>query len=310
LTSTGERGDASRCVRLGIAAYLLKPIKQSELLFTISKVLREPSTKVSRPALITRHSIRESGKRLRVLLAEDNPINQKLAVRLLERMGHTLTVVENGRKALNAVENMSFDLVLMDVQMPEMDGLEATRILREREKANGTRLPVIAMTAFAMKGDKERCLEAGMDGYIPKPINAGEVYEVIEHLVRAAETLTGQPLESTVPAQALDTAGLVDRVGGDEELLKEIAALFLSDYPRLLAEVRDAFHRKDPERLEKAAHALKGAVSNFGAESATQAALKLEIMGRERELADSAPAIMHMEREIERVAAELAVVGK
>ncbi len=137
LTSAGERGDASRCVKLGIAAYLLKPIKQSELLFTVSKVLHKPYLADTQSSLITRHSIRESQRKLRILLAEDNLVNQKLAVTMLERMGHIVSVAANGKKALDAVEQEQFDLVLMDVQMPQMDGLEATRAIREAEKSGG-----------------------------------------------------------------------------------------------------------------------------------------------------------------------------
>ena len=134
LTSSGERGDAARCLKLGIEAYLLKPVKQSELLFTISSVLQGRAVNQARPALITRHAIRESNRRLGILLAEDNAINKKLAVKMLERMGHTVTVAKNGIEALELHNRVSFDLILMDIQMPEMDGLEATR---NREKTRG-----------------------------------------------------------------------------------------------------------------------------------------------------------------------------
>jgi len=170
-------------VELGIAAYLLKPVKQSELLETMCSLLQKTSPGKTRAALLTRHAIRESKRRLNVLLAEDNPVNQKLATRLLQKMGHSVTVVENGRQALAALEKNEFDVILMDIQMPEMDGLETTAEIREREKSqDGTHIPILAMTAHAMAGDRERCLEAGMDGYVSKPVNVQELVEAMENL--------------------------------------------------------------------------------------------------------------------------------
>jgi CheY-like chemotaxis protein len=141
------------------------------------------SEEAGKLSLVTRHSLRENQHRLHILLAEDNVVNQKLAARVLEKRGHTVVVVENGKEALAALERHGFDLVLMDVQMPEMDGLEATRVIREQEKETGGHVPIIAMTAYAMKGDRERCLEAGMDAYVSKPIQAGELFQAIERLI-------------------------------------------------------------------------------------------------------------------------------
>jgi len=184
LTSAGQRGHAAKCVELGIAAYLLKPVKQSELLETMCSLLQKTSPGKTRAALLTRHAIRESRRRLNILLAEDNPINQKLATRLLQKMGHSVTVVENGRQALAAFMKDQFDVILMDIQMPEMDGFEATAAIRGREKSQDgtTHIPILAMTAHAMAGDRERCIEAGMDGYVSKPINVQELVEAMENL--------------------------------------------------------------------------------------------------------------------------------
>ena len=187
LTSAGERGDASRCLSLGVAAYLLKPISQSVLLLAIAKVLQIPSGKAEMKSLVTRHSIRESKRKLRILLAEDNPVNQKLATRIFEKMGHSVSVAEDGKKALEAMAKGIFDLVMMDVQMPVVDGLEATRMIRNLEKGTGTHVPIVAMTAHAMKGDREKCLESGMDGYVSKPINLRELYDAIENLFPATK---------------------------------------------------------------------------------------------------------------------------
>jgi CheY-like chemotaxis protein len=170
LTSAGFRGDAARCRELGIQGYLTKPIKRSDLLEAINAVLGSQTEAEASPSLVTLHSLRENRGRMRILLAEDNRVNQVLAVRLLEKRGHEVTVAENGEEALEALDRQVFDLVLMDVQMPEMDGLQATVAIRRGEMKSGKHIPIIAMTAHAMAGDKERCLEAGMDEYMTKPI--------------------------------------------------------------------------------------------------------------------------------------------
>jgi signal transduction histidine kinase/DNA-binding response OmpR family regulator len=190
LTSAGHRGDAARCKELGVAAYLLKPIRQSELREAITRALGAREQQGAIP-LITRFSLHDEpdpSACLRVLLAEDNAVNQRLGVRLLERRGHSVTVAANGRAALKALEEEKFDLVLMDVQMPEMDGLEATAAIRNKEKLSGHHQAVIALTAHSMKGDQERCLAAGMDGYLSKPIRPDELDAVLEsHIARRKE---------------------------------------------------------------------------------------------------------------------------
>jgi two-component system sensor histidine kinase/response regulator len=175
LSSAGHRGDAKRCRELGIAAYLTKPVLQAELLDAILTALGTKPIPEALPALVTRHSLRQNSNHLNILLVEDNAVNQRLAARLLERRGHTVEIAGNGREALVALEKQSFDLVFMDVQMPEMDGFEATAAIRAKEKGSGNHLPIFAMTAHAMAGDRERCLEAGMDDYITKPIRFEEL---------------------------------------------------------------------------------------------------------------------------------------
>jgi PAS domain S-box-containing protein len=189
LTSGGQRGDVARCQELGIAAHLIKPVSQSELLDAILRVLGTKPWLAERPRPVTRPSARKARQSLRILLAEDNVVNQRLASRLLEKRGHTVVVTSNGREAVEALERQSFDLVMMDVQMPQVDGFEATALIRERENGTGTHLPIIAMTAHAMTGDRERCLAAGMDSYVSKPIQSKELFEVIENLVVPAENL-------------------------------------------------------------------------------------------------------------------------
>jgi PAS domain S-box-containing protein len=179
LTSAGYAGDAARCRELGIVAYLVKPIRQLELLEAIRLALGTIPNCGVPTALITRHTLRETRQRLRVLLAEDNAVNQALAVRLLQKRGHNVVVAANGQEALSALEKEAFDVVLMDVQMPEMDGFAATNAIREREKSTGTHIPIIAMTAHAMKGDEERCIAAGMDAYISKPIRPDQLFALV-----------------------------------------------------------------------------------------------------------------------------------
>lgn len=181
LTSAGHLGDAARCRELGISAYLVKPIRQGELLQAICNVLNLPAQ--ANAALVTRHTLREARNRSRVLLVEDNPVNRTLAVRLLEKRGCVVAVAVNGREAVTAVAKESFDIVLMDVQMPEMDGFEATAAIRQREKETGNQIPIIAMTAHALKGDEQRCLEAGMDGYISKPIRVHDLFTTMESVM-------------------------------------------------------------------------------------------------------------------------------
>ena len=192
LTSAGHRGDALRCQELGVAAYLLKPIRQSELREAIARVLGAPKQTGAVP-LITRYSLQggmEARTSLRILLAEDNLVNQRLATRLLEKRGHHVVVAANGREALAALEKDIFDLVLMDMQMPEMDGFEATAAIRQKEKTDGGHLPIVALTAHAMKGDREKCLAAGMDGYLTKPLRPQELEEVLKPY------LAGPPAEA------------------------------------------------------------------------------------------------------------------
>jgi signal transduction histidine kinase/CheY-like chemotaxis protein len=185
LSSAGQHADAARCRAMGITACLTKPIKQAELLTAMMTVLGAAARDAERSPLATRQVLGTSQRRLRILVAEDSPVNQKVVTRLLEKWGHTVVVVHNGREALAALDEQRFDVVLMDIQMPEMDGFEATAARRVQEEATGTHVPIIAMTAHAMQGDRERCLEAGMDGYVAKPIRAKELFEALESLTPA-----------------------------------------------------------------------------------------------------------------------------
>jgi two-component system, sensor histidine kinase and response regulator len=188
LTRVGQPGDAARCRALGIAAYLMKPVGETELLDAIVTVVGMQSDSPDRRQVVTRHSLRESRRKLRVLLVEDNAVNQLVAARLLGKRGHTVVIAGNGKEALAALDepgSAGFDVILMDVQMPEMDGFEASRVIRAREQSSGKHLPIIAMTAHAMKGDRERCLAAGMDRYVSKPVHIEELFAAIDAVLSA-----------------------------------------------------------------------------------------------------------------------------
>jgi two-component system, sensor histidine kinase and response regulator len=179
LIAAGLRGDGARCRELGIQAYLSKPVRHPDLLQSIRILLGAQTSPGGDSPLLTTHALREHRTRLRVLLAEDNRVNQTLAVRILEKRGHTVEAVENGRQAIEALGRQPFDLILMDLQMPELGGIEATMLIREHEKSTGVHIPIIAVTANALAGDRERCLNAGMDDYVSKPIQVKELFAAI-----------------------------------------------------------------------------------------------------------------------------------
>ncbi|HEV3143569.1 MAG TPA: response regulator, partial [Gemmataceae bacterium] len=287
LTSgAGRPGEAQRCRDLGIRAHLTKPVRQAELQRAIQVALgRRPAEPTPRAATAALPSERQ----LRILLAEDNAINQKLALRLLQKQGHTVAIANDGKEALARLETEAFDLILMDVQMPGMDGLEATALIRSREKGTGRHVPIIAMTAYAMKGDREACLESGMDSYVTKPIRSEELYAAIR------EAMTG-PTPPAVPErngspplpQLVDWQTALTYVGGDEELLRELAATFLAQCPEWQAELAAALEEGDPAAVNAAAHPLKNSLKLLGAATPAALALQLENMGRSRNLAGSA----------------------
>ncbi|HEV8701170.1 MAG TPA: response regulator [Candidatus Polarisedimenticolia bacterium] len=307
LTSGGQRGEAARCRRAGIAAYLTKPTRRSELLDVVMTVL-SPSASAGRNApLITRHSLREKRHRLRILLVEDNAVNRAVAVRMLERRGQTVTIARHGREALDILKSNTFDVALMDLQMPEMGGLEATAAIRALERGSGRHLPIIAMTAHAMKGDREECLAAGMDGYVSKPIQPERVFEVLDAVVAARSAQpAAAPARGAAPGRSLvDRDALMSRLDGDTRLLSEIVELFLRSSPQLLRDVKKALAARDRKGLQRAAHTLKGAVANFGARTVWAAALKLEKIGQNGNLAHGRQALSVLEKELGRLKKEL-----
>jgi two-component system sensor histidine kinase/response regulator len=291
-SSRGMRGDAMETKRIGYAGYLTKPIRRSQLFDCIVMVLS--GKKANRTDLVTKHAIRNARKqRVRILVAEDNIVNQKLALRLLEKFGFRADAVANGREAVRSLELIPYDMVLMDVQMPEMDGLEATAAIRSPESVVTNRdVPIIAMTAHAMKGDRDRCLEAGMNDYVSKPVNSDELHKVINR--QLAITMDEEtPDEGGKPSgkkktDIFDRAELLERVGGDEGILVEVLMAGIKTIPGQLKELDQALAENDTDRISKLGHSIKGAAANLAAHKIRDLAKELEEAGKKGDTATAA----------------------
>jgi CheY-like chemotaxis protein len=257
LTSAGQRGDGERCRKLGIEAYLTKPASRADLIEALGAVFAGGAT-AHGPAVITRHSIAESRPTLRILLAEDNPMNQQVATAMLVSRGHLVDTVNNGREAVAAVERATYDLVLMDVQMPEMDGFEATHAIRALPQ--GRDLPIIALTAHALSGERERCLSHGMTDYLAKPFKGHELFALIEgrSLPRAPSPSTPDPVDLEGFKSALRDAGAGKAIGS-------ILDAFISQVPARLATLEAAADSGNADAITRAAHVLRGAAGTIGA---------------------------------------------
>ena len=289
LTSMGSPRDVVRCRKIGVDAYLSKPVKHSDLLDALVTLFgvstrQQPATEPASGA---------PRRLLRILVAEDNLVNRKLVTRLLQKRGHRITAVDNGRAAvasLAAATDERFDLVLMDVQMPEMNGLEAAAAIRAQEEGRGGHVPIVALTAHAMQGDRERCLAAGMDGYLAKPIDVEELISTVEAYANGGEPVSDATAAPS-PAEHLsifDEQAALAHAGGDRRLLSEVVALFRSDYPSALRRIDRAVKRDDAEALRLTAHALKGSLATVGSPAGRDAAFALEQMGRSGDLSGAA----------------------
>jgi CheY-like chemotaxis protein len=313
LSSLGIRGEAEQARRVGFAAYLTKPVRQSKLYDAIATVmsLTESKALASEPesSIVTRHSLeaaearsRERVWRAHVLVAEDNQVNQKVAVRMLERLGYRADVAANGLEALEALSRIPYEAVLMDVQMPEMDGYEATAELRRREESQGLHTPIIAMTANAMQGDREEALEAGMDDYVSKPVKPGELEAVMKRWV-PQEPFSKPGTQATVsdinPTAAVEEEAPLDesvlealrklQEKGEPDILEELIELFLYETPSQLAALREAIGNGDVHAMERLAHALKSSSGNMGAKRMASISAKLEEVRGLEDLREEAP---------------------
>ena len=315
LARGGQRGDATHCRRHGISAYLNESTSDAELRAALQLVCSE------RPdELVTRHTLRERRRALHILLAEDNSVNQALARALLEKQGHHVEIVGDGVHAVERLETDGIDLVLMDIQMPTLDGLTATEQIRAREVSTARgHTPIVAMTAHAMEGDRERCLEAGMDDYVSKPLRPADLFEAI---LRATGVASGPPPEpariaATVSDHAeavavvdeappvFDRRSALERIGGDGDLLQELTALFLDDVPARLQALQEAIDAGDAATVRREAHGIKGAAANLSAEETRAVALELEKLGEGEQMEAAPAAYEELAGALERLRAEL-----
>ena len=280
LSSSGDYGDQSRCAELGIAVYLTKPVFAADLLAAIERAMgSRPSAAAPRAAKSKAGTLAMGAedRRVRILLVEDNLVNQRVASGLLTRRGHLVTVVQDGREALERLERETFELVLMDLQMPVMGGLDATVAIRLRERDTGRHVRIVAMTAHALNSDRQRCLDAGMDGYLSKPIDPRMLYSVVEQ-----QSDGGAGLQTAVAGPVtFDEDALRRRLSGDSELMSDVIRVFLEDLPVRLSAIRDAVTGRNAEALRGAAHALKGAAANLSADGLFEASHVLERCGAE-----------------------------
>ena len=333
LSSADSDGDSVRCRELGIARYLRKPISTRELHDAFLAALNdEPAENLTMRISVTN---RETPvHRLNILLAEDNLVNQRVAVSILERRGHVVQPVGNGKEALEALACERFDLVLMDVQMPEMNGLEATAAIRRKEQETGGHVPIIAMTAHAMKGDRERCLEAGMDDYLAKPVEPKAMRTLIERWGALAKrdqspdenTNSCEPVSPThqmkvdtrtapsnnwpVDSQLFDFSSLRDRVENDLDLFAEMIDLYMSSSPLLLKDIESAVADRDGDKINRAAHTLKGVLKNMCATTCAKAALQLETIGRSGDIESADQSLVTLKIELQRLQSVLTEVAQ
>jgi CheY-like chemotaxis protein/HPt (histidine-containing phosphotransfer) domain-containing protein len=248
---------------------------------------------------------RTTSRALRVLVAEDNQVNRQFVTRVLEKRGHSIVAVGDGRAAVDAVDKAAtgyFDLVLMDVQMPEVDGLSATVLIRQHERSTGAHIPIVAMTAHAMSGDRERCLAAGMDDYVSKPLHPHELVEAVERLVAAPGASTARAQgEQAGPSIVFDADTACNRLGGDRKLLREVIAIFRAQTPELLAAIRKGAKSGDADGVKRAAHTLKGSLGTLHAPRAYEAAARLEALARRGETADIPTAVASLLQEMSKL---------
>ncbi|MBF0495851.1 MAG: response regulator [Deltaproteobacteria bacterium] len=304
LASAGQRGDAGLWKESGISAYLTKPVRYSDLLDAILMVVDATMPDADKKFPAPGHSLKEGQIKLNILLVEDIVINQRLTQAILETRGHNVSIVNNGAEALGALEAKKFDLVLMDIQMPVMDGITATEKIREKEKLTGDHIPIIAMTAFAMKADQDRCLASGMDGYITKPIDPEETVKYIESLAHGPKKVESveEQLGSNI---AFDRKSFMERCGNDMALVIEMINRFSDNYSKYLNGIHEAIESNDPQKLHHCAHSLKGTSSIFSAHRTAKLASELEFIGKNEQMDKSNEVYNQLVEEVELLICDL-----
>jgi PAS domain S-box-containing protein len=311
LTSMGRAEDAARCKKMGLEGYLTKPVKHSDLLDTLTTLVGIPARR-GRVRPSRQRPSRVPSRALRILVAEDNAVNRQLVTTLLKKRGHRVTAVEDGRAAVSALESADsrkFDVVVMDLQMPEMSGFEAVQVIRARENLSGSHMPIIALTAHAMQGDRERCLEAGFDGYLTKPIEVDRLVTTVERFADGREAVASIPSNHPPTEVIFNQRAALSHMGGDRRLLKEIVGLFRSDYPASLRNIEQAVGRRDGEALRSAAHKLKGSIATLGAVAGCRAAAELEKIGASNDLSEAHTAYLHLRDHIDRLNEAFVIAG-
>jgi CheY-like chemotaxis protein len=311
------------CQELGISHYLNKPIKESDLIDVILSALGHTKTNKETSKLATPNTVLS---KLRILVAEDNITSQLIVKTKLEKAGHSLQIANNGIEAIRMAKEGAFDLILMDFEMPEMNGLEATRLIRKTEQESGQHIPIIAMTAYAMKEDKQKCLDAGMDAYLSKPVKLDELNNVVNDIalkinaksdvieIKKANDVSlnnntksdvieikkanDVSLNNNTKSDVMDIKAALELVEGDEDILKEVIGVFLEqDYPEQLKRLKDGIGQHDAPAVRVAAHCIKGAVRSFGCATFASTALQLEEMGRNDNLTGATEALQKLEEE-------------
>ncbi len=312
LTSSGRRGDAVQYHELGFVAYLTKPVKRSQLFDCLSAALGTRKwVKKGKPLpLLTRHSVSEQKRHARrILVAEDNQVNQKVARRIIEKLGYSADTVANGREAVSAIQQIPYDLVLMDGQMPEMDGVEATRAIRALEDGTGRHTPIVALTAHAMEGDRERYLHAGMDDYLAKPLEPSELAKMIEYHLN--KKIMGAPHEARLCKRTrkpvFNQRALLARLDNDIELAEELVQVFLADSEEQTLRIREAFAARDGVKLERHAHTLKGSASNLEAGDIADISKSLQSFASAGDWDSAAVCIGDLEQAFQRFKSAVAV---
>ncbi len=308
LTSGGHPSDSQRMRDLSIAVYLLKPVGRERLIAAIDAAMQGGEYT---PLAASETHIEPVPQLppLTVLVAEDGLANQRLVQGVLGKQGHEVVIVQNGEEALKACQESRYDIVLMDVQMPLMDGLEATRQIRAHEQQSEQHVPIVAMTAHAMKGDREKCLAAGMDGYVSKPVRAQQLFDAITAAIKFGDA-TPLPPESTGKGdQLIDLQYAMDFVKGDKELLRSVVDAYLEETPQRMADLREAVKNQDAHEFERASHTIKGALKIFGATALAEEAFQLEMLGKEKRLDSVSELLDHFEEQLEQVASVLRTVS-
>jgi two-component system sensor histidine kinase/response regulator len=292
----------ARAEELKVSAYLTKPVRQSLLLDAIADVTGPADEIQTRPVAQPASDV-TFDQPLKILLAEDNQVNQLTATTMLEKLGHSVVVANNGREAIEKLGEQEFDLVFMDVQMPELDGMAATGEIRESEQATGKHIPIVAMTAHAMQGDREKCLESGMDDYISKPIRRKELASVLNAVAQKFLVTEQENQETTEEVEmadstALDEVALMEECDDDKEFLARMVEIFDRDSSERMPKLQDAIKAGDSETVSAEAHALKGGLGNFFAAASFETAHKLEMMGRDGNLDEAEDTFQRLEREL------------